>query len=222
MVMSFAQHRHNMIERQIRTWDVLDNRVLSLYTDAHLRREDYIDNEALRTLAYADIAIPIASGQHMLEPKLEARILQVLEPRQDEKILHVGTGSGFFAALLAKLSGKVITTEIFPNLAESATKRLAAIDGIDVEVVNVDAATGLPSHAPYNAIVMTGALPCVPKTLLAQLLPHGRLLAVVGTASSSMHLRLIRKHGTALLQHDILETSLPPLHNVPFHPPFHL
>lgn len=208
--------RRNMVEQQIRAWDVLDEEVLSLYDE--IRREDFVP-PAVRGLAYADMMLPIGDGQVMLEPKLEARMLQELAPRKDESILHIGCGSGFFAALLGRLAGAVVSAEIRAELAESAAERIRRT-GAATRVVHADAAHGLEQHAPYDAIVLTGSLPSLPAALLAQLRDGGRLLAVVGVAAP-MRLQLVEKRaGAALPVRDILETGIPPLENAPACPKF--
>lgn len=210
--MSTFDSRFNMVERQIRTWDVLDERVLSLYTERELLREEFVADPACRDLAYADMMLPTACGQVMLEPKLEARMLQELAPRPDEKILHVGGGSGFFAALLGRLAKEVISVEIVPELADTAAARLG--DG-NVRVVCADAARGYVTAEPYDAVVLTGSTPRIAEEFFAQLKPGGRLLAVVGV-EPAMRLCLAQKTaGDIVIRRDILETCIPPLVNAP-------
>lgn len=205
--------RHNMIEQQLRTWEVLDSDVLSLYADDTLRRDNFIAAPEKKALAYADMALPIEEGQCMLEPKLEARLLQSLAPQRREKILHIGSGSGFFAALLGRLAAQVISVEIRPQLAETAAARLAPVSPA-VTVVTGDGARGWPAQAPYNAIVFTAALPHLPAELSAQLAAGGRVLAVIGSAPA-MTLQLFVKDSNGVLycRQSILETVIPPLDN---------
>ena len=206
--------RHNMIEQQLRTWEVLDSDVLALYADDTLRREDFIDAEDKKSLAYADLALPLAEGQFMLEPKLEARMLQCLAPRRQEKILHIGTGSGFFAALLGRLAAQVISVEIRPSLAAAAAARLASVP--TVLPVTGDGAGGWPAQAPYDAIVFTGALPRLPAGLAAQLADGGRVLAVIGSAPvMTLHLFVKDSNGVLACRQHILETVIPLLDNTP-------
>ncbi|MCH9704737.1 MAG: protein-L-isoaspartate O-methyltransferase [Proteobacteria bacterium] len=206
--------RQNMIEQQIRTWEVLDASVLALYADASIAREKFIPDAQQKSLAYADMALPIGSGQLMLEPKLEARMLQALAPRADEHILHIGCGSGFFAALLGKLAGTVVSVEIRPELAASAAARLSTV-APNVTVVEGDGAHGWAAAAPYDAIVLTGATSVLAEEFLAQTKDNGRVLAVVGSPPA-MTLRLWHKNnGVVFLQHDILETDIPLLDNAP-------
>ena len=205
--------RHNMIEQQIRTWEVLDNRVLALYAEDTLQRESFIAQEDKKPFAYADMMLPIGEGQVMLEPKLEARMLQALAPDPQEKILHIGCGSGYFAALLSRLAEQVTSMEIRPALARAAEARLGGFPNI--RVVCADGAHGLPTDAPYDTLVFTAALPHLPPSLAEQLNEGGKLLAVIGSAPA-MTLKLFRKqYGALHVQHDILETHLPLLDNLP-------
>ena len=201
-----------MIAQQIRAWEVLDESVLSLYEG--LWREDFVSDSSLRDLAYADMALPIGDGQVMLEPKLEARMLQVLLAQADENLLHIGCGSGYFAALLGKMAATVHSLDNRPDLAAAAQSRLQALKDIHVSVEVADGMDGWPDAAPYDAIVLTGSLPQVPATLFQQLAAGGRLLAIVGTAPI-MRLRLHEKKPTGdILHRDILETVVPSLDNV--------
>ena len=182
--------RLNMIEQQIRTWDVLDERILDLYHQ--VEREDFVVDTAHRNLAYGDLSLPIGEGEVMLEPKLEARMLQILAPVAGEKILHVGAGSGFFAALLGRLAGFVLSVEISPTLAAAAQKRLSAAGINNVDVKIGDGAGGFADGAPFDAVVLTGSVPFVNASFFSILKDGGRLLAVEGEAPA-MTLRLTQK-----------------------------
>lgn len=202
-----------MIAQQIRTWEVLDARVLALYAEAALQREDFIADAEKKPFAYADMALPIAAGQVMLEPKLEARMLQALAPTAEETILHIGGGSGYFAALLGHLAQRVVSVELHAALAEAAQARLRPF--ANVSVVCADGAHGLPQSAPYDAIVFTASVPRLSPQLPAQLRENGRVLAVIGKPPA-MKLQLLRRDGDTLrVQRDILETNIPPLENAP-------
>ena len=175
--MDFEHARFNMVEQQIRPWDVLDQRVLDLLL--RVRREDYVP-EAYRALAFADLEIPLGHGEKMLQPKLEARMLQELTLKETDRILEVGTGSGYMTALLASLSQHVCSVEIIPEFSASAAARLAAhaIANLTLEVG--DAARGWDKHGPYDAIVLTASVPILPEAFQNSLKPGGRLIAVVG------------------------------------------
>ena len=207
-----------MIEQQIRTWDVLDARVLAACRD--IAREDFVAEPSLRELAYSEAELPAGEGQFMLEPKLEARMLQALAPTREEKILHIGTGSGFFAALLGLMAGEVVTMEISQTLADKAEKRLADFGARNVSVRCADGVGGLPEEGPFDAIVLTASSPVLPPELWHQVKDNGRLLAIIGDAPA-MTLRLLKKRGSDVrLTEDILETCVSPLTNAPQPPRF--
>jgi protein-L-isoaspartate(D-aspartate) O-methyltransferase len=175
--MNLEQARANMVEQQIRPWEVLDPVVLDLlYT---VPREEFVP-PAMRNLAFADLEIPIGEGERMMAPKIEARILQGLALRKTERVLEVGTGSGYLTALLARCAAHVHSLEIRPALAAFGRANLER-NGIDNVTLDVgDGARGDPRRAPYDAIVLTGSTPVLPAGLREQLLPGGRLFAVVG------------------------------------------
>ena len=177
--MNIEQARFNMIEQQIRPWNVLDQQVLDLLFV--VKREDFVP-AAYRNLAFADMEIPIGDGQIMLAPRVEARLLQELGVRKTDKVLEIGTGSGYMAALLAARAEHVITVESRPALAAMARQNFerAGIANVTLEVG--DGANGWSQRAPYDVIVISGSLPVLPASLLKQLRVGGRLAAIVGTA----------------------------------------
>ncbi len=177
--MNIEQARFNMIEQQIRPWEVLDPQVLDLLFV--VKREDFVP-AAYRNLAFADMEIPIGSGQVMLAPRVEARLLQELGIRKTDKVLEIGTGSGYMAALLAARAEHVVTIESRRELADFARQNFerAGITNVTLEVG--DGANGWSQRAPYDAIVVSGSLPVLPASLLKQLRVGGRLAAIVGTA----------------------------------------
>jgi protein-L-isoaspartate(D-aspartate) O-methyltransferase len=175
--MNFEQARTNMVEQQIRTWEVLDQAVLDLLYV--VPREDFVP-PAYRTLAFVDMEIPIGEGEKMMAPKMEARIVQTLAPRKTERVLEVGTGSGYLTALLAHRAAHVHTVEIRPALAAFGRGNLERHGADNVTLETGDAARGWSTRAPYDVIVLTGSTPVLPKALLGQLSPLGRLFAVVG------------------------------------------
>jgi protein-L-isoaspartate(D-aspartate) O-methyltransferase len=175
--MNFEQARSNMVEQQIRTWEVLDQAVLDLLY--LVPREDFVP-VAYRTLAFVDMEIPIGEGEKMMAPKLEARIVQELAPRKTERVLEVGTGSGYLTALLAHRAAHVHSVEIRPALAAFGRGNLERHGADNVALETGDAARGWPTRAPYDVIVLAGSTPVLPKALLEQLSPGGRLFAVVG------------------------------------------
>ena len=204
----YNKTRINMIEQQIRPWDVLDETVLDLYRV--IPREEFVADPDKRDLAFADVALPAGGGQVMLEPKLEARMLQTLALGGSERVLHIGTGSGFFACLLSRLAAEVVSVEILPELAEVARQRLDR-----VRVIVADGARGMPDEGLFDAVVLTGSTPKIAPELWQNVRDGGRLLAVEGVAPV-MTLTLIQKLANgAMLRRDILETCIPVLQNAP-------
>ncbi|MBA4175728.1 MAG: protein-L-isoaspartate O-methyltransferase [Leptothrix sp. (in: Bacteria)] len=203
--------RFNMIEQQIRPWEVLDQAVLSLL--ATVRREDFVP-PAMRALAFVDTQVPLGEGQCMLEPKVEARLLQELQVQRHEKVLEIGTGSGFMAALLAHRAMRVLTLECRPALARAAREHLQASGIANVKVIDVDAADGargLPGEAPFDVVLLSGSVSEVPPALLQQLKVGGRLAAVVGD-EPIMRARLYTRVGEAAWsQSDLFDTVAPRL-----------
>lgn len=177
--MNIEQARFNMIEQQIRPWEVLDPQVLDLLFV--VKREDFVP-PAYRALAFADMEIPLGHGQVMLAPKIEARLLQELGVRKTDRVLEIGTGSGYMAALLAARAEHVVTVEQVPELAEGARRNLEAAGVANVTVETGDGARGWPQRGPYDVIVLSGSVAALPAEILKQLRVGGRLAAVVGEA----------------------------------------
>jgi len=206
--MNLEQARTNMVEQQIRTWEVLDQDVLDLLYV--VPREQFVP-EKHRALAFSDMEIPIEegvkAGQRMWQPKMEARVLQELGVRKIDRVLEVGTGSGYLTALLSHRAAHVYSVEINAALAAFGRANLErhGVDNVTLEIG--DAARGWPAHAPYDVIVLTGSTPVLPRAFLEQLAPGGRLFAVVGEAPV-MRARLISSTTV-----DLFETVLPPLVN---------
>ncbi|RZL43691.1 MAG: protein-L-isoaspartate O-methyltransferase [Variovorax sp.] len=173
--------RFNMIEQQIRPWDVHDSQVLELLSS--IRREDYVP-AAHRALAFFDMELPLGDGsvpgQTMLAPKVEARLLNDLKVRKHETVLEIGTGSGFMAALLAHQAARVLTLEIDPTLAERATATLRRNGVANVDVRQADGSKPLSSGPTFDVIVLSGSVAQVPQNLLGSLNIGGRLAAIVG------------------------------------------
>lgn len=175
--MDLEQTRFNMVEQQIRTWDVLDQEVLKLLFE--LRREEFVP-PAYRSLAFVDMEIPLGYGEVMLAPKLEARILQEVQVKKTDRILEIGSGSGYLAALLAKRGEYVHSVEIVPELKAMAEKNLQTHGVTNVLVENGDGARGWARHEPYDVIVLTSSTPVLPEAFQKSLKAGGRLFAVVG------------------------------------------
>jgi len=173
--------RFNMIEQQIRPWEVLDGEVLSLLSV--VKRENFAPL-AHKALAFVDMEIPLKDGkqtsQVMLAPRVEARFLQDADVKRTDKVLEIGTGSGYMAALLAHQAASVLSFEIDATLAQQARTNLQAAGVHNVEVREADGSQGAPSEGPFDVIMLSGSVPDVPQVLLNQLSVGGRLLAVVG------------------------------------------
>jgi protein-L-isoaspartate(D-aspartate) O-methyltransferase len=208
--MNLEQARSNMVEQQIRPWEVLDQDVLDLlYT---VPREEFVPT-ACRNLAFCDLEIPIGEGEKMWPPKIEARVLQALAPRRSERVLEVGTGSGYLTALLAHRAAHVYSVEIRPQLAEFGRANLARHGADNVTLEVGDCARGYAKWAPYDIVVLTGSTPVLPKGLLEMLSPGGRLFAVVGDAPV-MSARLVTCTApSAYRTVDLFETVIAPLVN---------
>jgi protein-L-isoaspartate(D-aspartate) O-methyltransferase len=208
--MNIEQARFNMIEQQIRPWDVLDQEVLNLL--AVVKRENFVP-DAYRSIAFADLEVPLPGGQRMLSPKVEARVLQELAVKKYETVLEIGAGSGYMAALLAHRARSVLSVEIVPELVELARKNLAANGVTNVEVVLGDGSRGWPAAAPYDVICVSGGLPVLPQELLEQLKVGGRLAAFVGTAPVMKAQIITRVDEKQYRIADIFETYVAPLAN---------
>jgi len=204
--------RRHMVESQIRPWEVLDARILELM--ARAPREDFVAPQ-YRKLAFADMNLPLGHGQGMMSPKVEARLLQALEIGPNDRILEIGTGSGFVTWLLANLGKHVYSVEIIPEFNAQAAEKLAAHGVTNVTLEVGDAARGWDRHAPYDVILLTGSVPILADAFRQSLAAGGRLAAIVGQPPV-MEAMLIRRPGaesfTAL---GLFETSLPPLVNAP-------
>jgi len=209
--MDVEQARTNMIESQIRTWQVLDQTILDLL--ALVKREEFVPPQ-YRSLAFADMEIPLGHGEVMLSPRLEARMLQELSLSRADKVLEVGTGSGYVTALLANLAGQVISVERIEEFSHSAARKLAGHGLGNITLEAGDAADGWARHAPYDAILLTGSVPVLPEAFRTQLSVGGRLLAVIGDEPVMTATLITRVSETAFESVGLFETCIPPLRNV--------
>ncbi|MBP8216208.1 MAG: protein-L-isoaspartate O-methyltransferase [Thauera sp.] len=210
--MNFEQARFNMVEQQIRPWEVLDQDVLDLLMT--VKREEFVP-AVYRDLAFTEVEIPIGCGQVMLKPVIEGKVLQALRLGKADSVLEIGTGSGYFAALLAARTEWVRTIELEPELVKLASANLARNGVENVVVVQGDGIAGWAERAPYDVIVVSGGLPFVPQALLEQLKVGGRLFAFVGEAPV-MKARLITCEAEGRFRtEDIFETVVPMLKNAP-------
>lgn len=208
--MNIEQARFNMIEQQIRPWDVLDQDVLNLL--AIVKRENFVP-AAYRDLAFADLELPLPAGEHMLAPRVEARVLQDLAVKKHESVLEIGAGSGYMAALLAHRAHHVLTVDIKPELAELAKHNLASNGVMNAQVATGDGARGWLGAAPYEVICVSGGLPVLPQEMLEQLKIGGRLAAFVGTAPVMKAQIVTRIDEKQFRVADIFETYIEPLVN---------
>ena len=211
--MNLDQARTNMVEQQIRTWEVLDQDVLDLLYV--VPREEFVPG-AYRNLAFSDLEIPLAAGpgsERMWCPKLEARVLQELAPRRSERVLEIGTGSGYLTALLAHRAAEVVSLEINPALAAFGRENLARHGTDNVKLLVADGARGHAQGAPWDVIVLTGSVPVLPKSILESLAPGGRLFAAVGEAPAMSAQLVTCVAPGAQRSVTLFETVLAPLAN---------
>ncbi len=206
--------RFNMVQQQIRPWEVLDQRVLDIMQA--VPREAFVP-EAFKGLAFADIEIPIGHDQHMMFPRVEARMLQALSPQPDEEILEIGTGSGYITACLARLGGQVTSLELYHDLSEKAGERLG---GIGIENATLQTGDAMASDLPdgsFDVIAVTGSVPYEDIALewRSRLNPGGRMFIVVGeppVMEATLH---TRANGASFRRESLFETLLAPLVGIP-------
>jgi len=209
--MNIEQARTNMIKQQCRAWGVLDDDILALFE--RTPREDFVPKR-YQHLAFADMAIPLGHGQSMLAPKEEARILDALKINPNERVLEIGSGSGFFTLLLAHQAKQVDSVDIFEDFITLAGQKLQSHNIYNIDLQTADALAGYKKNTHYDVIVITGAMPVLPKHFLAQLNHHGRLFAYLGKAPA-MQATLITKLDETNTQTTVLfETVVAPLINV--------
>ncbi|CAM2176976.1 Protein-L-isoaspartate O-methyltransferase [Paraburkholderia sacchari] len=208
--MNIEQARFNMIEQQIRPWEVLDQDVLNLLSI--VKREHFVP-AAYVELAFADLELPLPNGQHMLAPRVEARVLQELAVKKHESVLEIGAGSGYMAALLAHRAQKVLTVEIDPELAEFARANFVKNGVLNAEVAQGDGSRGWAANAPYDVICVSGGMPMVPQELLEQLKVGGRLAAFVGDAPVMEAQIITRMDEKQYRIATVFETYVEPLEN---------
>lgn len=210
LAMNLEQARFNMIEQQIRTWEVLDPVVLDLLFE--VKREDFVPPE-YRSVAFADLEVPLGHGESMLAPKLEARILQEVGAQPHEEVYEVGTGSGYLTALLARRARHVTSAEIHPDLRARAAGNLRAAGVTNVTLLEGDSARAPLTDCAYDVIVLTGSTPILPSAFLDRLKPDGRLFAIVGDPPA-MKAVLVRQPVAGSFQHnELFETVVKPLVN---------
>jgi protein-L-isoaspartate(D-aspartate) O-methyltransferase len=212
--MNVEQARFNMVEQQIRPWEVLDQQVLDLLLE--VRREEFVPQQ-YRALAFFDMEIPLGHGEVMLAPKIEARTLQELAIKKTDRVLEVGTGSGYFTALLARLGAHVYSVDIVPEFVAEARAKLAVHGISNVTLEEGDAARGWGSHGPYDVIALTGSEPTLSLAFQQDLAPGGRLFAIIGDPPVMAATLITCVSGGVYNIVPVFETCVAPLRNAP-HP----
>ncbi len=210
--MNFEKARFNMVEQQIRPWEVLDFDVLDLLMS--VRREEFVP-EAYKSLALSEAEIPLGHGASMLIPVIEGKILQAIQVKRSDKVLEVGAGSGYFAALLAARADWVRTVEIDPALVTMAHENLKRYGVENVIVEEGDAICGWPSKAPYDLIVVSGGVPFIPETLLQQIKVGGRLFAFVGEPQLMTATLVTQVSEGNFRTESLFENAVPMMRNAP-------
>ena len=206
--MNFEQARFNMVEQQIRPWEVLDGRVLELLET--IQREDFVPVR-YRKLAFADIAVPLECGQTMMRPKIEARLLQALDIQPDETVLEIGTGSGFVTACLAALAKRVVSVEIHEELHREAAVKLADKGVANAELYIGDVMGDWQPEQAHDVVVVTGSVADVPEQFLGWVNPGGRMFVVRGHSPAMEALLMTRIGVTEWTVESLFETDLPAL-----------
>lgn len=206
--MNVEQARFNMIEQQIRPWDVLDPAVLDLLSSVH--REDFVP-EAHRAQALMDLEIPLDNGRALLAPRVEARLVQDISLAKEETALLIGAATGYMAALMSHLAHRVVAIDADAGLVAAARANLKKAGIGNVDVAQADGTQGYPGNAPYDAILLAGSVAEVPQALLDQLKPGGRLVAVVGQQPMMYATRYTREGQNQFSSQQLFDTVLPRL-----------
>jgi len=210
MSMNFEQARFNMVEQQVRPWEVLDERVLGLLESSH--REDFVPVR-YRKMAFADLAIPLDHDQNMMKPVVEGRLLQALDLGADETVLEIGTGSGFITACLAQMAKQVVTVDVFEQFTSAAAGKLKEAEIHNVEFATGDVMTGWQPEQAHDVVVVTGSVPAVPEHFLGWVNPGGRLFIVCGESPVMQVMLLTRLNATEWREESLFETDLARLIN---------
>ena len=206
MSLNIELARHNMVEQQVRPWEVLDSRVLEALTA--VRREDFVA-AGYRNLAFADLALPLAHGEFMLKPVVEGRVLQAVVPTRAEDVLEIGTGSAFLTACLARLSASVHSIEQHAELADAARVHLREAGVANATVEVAEAVNGFVPDRQYDVVVAGGAVAAVPQRWREWVKPGGRLFAVVGESPVQRATLYTRAADGAWSEDGLFETDLP-------------
>ncbi|WP_369931000.1 protein-L-isoaspartate O-methyltransferase [Xanthomonas sp. NCPPB 2632] len=206
MAMNFEQARQNMVENQVRPWEVLDADVLE--TLKGVRREDFVA-AAHRNVAFADLTLPLGHGEVMMKPVVEGRVLQALELKKTDEVLEIGTGSGFLTACLARLAGKVTSIDMHADFVDAARERLAAALVTNATVETAEAVNGYTPAGVFDAVVVTGAVHSVPEKFVRWLKPGGRMFVVHGNSPAQTAVLLTHEGEGRFREESLFETDLP-------------
>ncbi len=206
--MDFNTARFNMVQQQIRPWDVFDPQILELF--ATIPREQFVPQD-FQQLAFSDTFLPIGHNQVIFPPKLTGRILQSLNLRKEHSVLEIGTGTGYLTALLSQLAKRVTTIEIIPELAKEALQNLKSLNLHNITLLIGDGLQTCTNEDRYDVIILTGSLPILPKILREQLSINGKLFAVIGKSPAMSALLLTRINKEYWREKILFETELPPL-----------
>ncbi len=217
MSMNFEQARTNMVDQQIRTWEVLDTRVLDLLETTH--REDFVPLR-YRKMAFTDMAIPLDHGQSMMKPVVEGRLLQALELKPDETVLEIGTGSGFLTACLATLAKHVVSVDIFEQFTRETAAKLKDKKITNVELETGDVMSGWQPEQAHDVLVVTGSVESIPDHFRGWVNPRGRLFVVCGDGPAMEAKLLTKLNATEWREESLFETDLARLVNAGKEPEF--
>lgn len=206
MAMNFDQARQNMVENQVRPWEVLDGRVLDVLR--HVRREDFV-RAAHRQLAFADLNLPLGHGEVMMKPVVEGRVLQALALKPEDSVLEIGTGSGFLTACLASLAAHVTSVDVHADFTATASQHLQAAGITNVQLQTGEAVNDWQPQGTYDAVIVTGAVYRIPDRFLGWLKPGGRLLVVRGESPVQQVMVLTHEGNGRYREESLFETDLP-------------
>ena len=209
---TYEKARFNMVEQQVRPWEVMDARVLRVMEE--MPREIFV-SEDYKGLAYADIEVPIGHGHHMLKPTIVGRMLQALNIKPTDTILEIGTGSGYVTACLATLGKSVISIEIHEDIATQAADNLAKLDLKNITLITADALKNIPKQAPFDVIAVTGSIPDCQQILPKELNDGGRLFMITGETPAMQAELVTRVKGDIFKQETLFETDVEALDNAP-------
>jgi len=215
--MNFEQARFNMVEQQVRPWEVLDERVLELLETTH--REDFVPVK-YRKLAFTDLAIPLGHDQHMMKPVIEGRLLQALSLQPDETVLEIGTGSGFITACLAQLAKHVVSVDINEQFLSKAETKIKDKDILNVELETGDVMTGWQPEQAHDVVVVTGSVQSIPDHFRGWVNPRGRMFVVSGEGPAMEAKLLTKLNATEWREESLFETDLARLVNAEKSPEF--